>query len=74
MADEPDNIVIEYLRRMRTQLDRIEADVGDVKLRLTAVEMQMSAMNHRMDRFDERLMRVERNQDIIRPNGHQETH
>ena len=42
MADETDIAVLTYelLKRMQQQLSRMEADVGDLKLRMTAIEGQ----------------------------------
>jgi predicted nucleic acid-binding Zn-ribbon protein len=67
MNEEQGNLVLELLRQMRSQMDRIENDISDVKLRLSAVEehlghhqLQFAALNKRMDRFDERLGRIER--------------
>jgi predicted nucleic acid-binding Zn-ribbon protein len=60
-------MTFELLKRMQGQLNRMEADLGDVKLRLTALEhqfgqqaTQIAALNGRMDRSDERLGRIER--------------
>jgi len=38
MATEPDNIVLQYLRRFDEKLDRVVDEMLDVKVRLTAVE------------------------------------
>ena len=38
MADEPDSIVLQYLRRFDAKLDRVVDEMLDVKVRLTAVE------------------------------------
>ena len=72
MADEPNNIVLEYLRHIRRAVDRIELDLTDVKSRVSSLEQVqgqilalMGTMNQRMDRFDERLGRVERRFDLV---------
>jgi hypothetical protein len=41
MADEPDNIVLVYLRRIDTKLDRLVEDVRDLKIRVTGVEKRL---------------------------------
>ena len=72
MTDEPNNIVLEHLRHIRRAVDRIELDLTDVKSRVSSLEQVqgqilalMGTMNQRMDRFDERLGRVERRLDLV---------
>ena len=72
MAEEPESLILQMLRDMRASLSRIENDVGDLKLRMSAVEMHLAAqqaeiagLNKRMDRFDERLGRVERRLELV---------
>ena len=74
MADNIENLVLEHLRHMRGKIDNIEADISDIKLRMSSAErhlgeiqMQMAGLNSRMDRFDERMMRVERRLEIHEP-------
>ena len=71
MTDEIGNLILERLRRMDDRLVNIEGDMHDVKLRMTVVEehignlvLGVSGLNARMDRFDERLTRVERRMDL----------
>ena len=72
MTDEANNIVLEHLRHIRRAVDRIELDLTDVKSRVSSLEQVqgqilalMGTMNQRMDRFDERLGRVERRLDLV---------
>jgi hypothetical protein len=72
VTDEPNNIVLEHLRHIRRAVDRIELDLTDVKSRVSSLEQVqgqilalMGTMNQRMDRFDERLGRVERRFDLV---------
>jgi hypothetical protein len=72
MADEPNNIILEHLRHIRRTVDRIELDLTDVKSRVSSLEQVqgqilalLGTMNQRMDRFDERLGRVERRFDLV---------
>jgi hypothetical protein len=69
--DEVGNLILERLRRMDDRLVNIEGDMHDLKLRMTVVEehlgnvvLSIAALNGRMDRFDERLGRVERRLDL----------
>ena len=38
MADQPDNIVLEHLRHIRRVVDKLEADVTELKSRVTSFE------------------------------------
>ena len=67
MSDQPDNLILVYLRRMDERLERIEGDIADLKRRMTALEYNQASLHAdyaglqvRMDRFDERLARIER--------------
>jgi len=72
MADEADNLVLLYLRRLDEKVDRVLEDVRDLKLRMTSLERQvadlrvdMVAMSGRIDRIELRLDRIERRLDLI---------
>jgi hypothetical protein len=41
MADELSNIVLEYLRHIRRVVDKVEADVTELKSRITSFETTM---------------------------------
>jgi chromosome segregation ATPase len=79
MSDEPDNIVLRYLRRIDARMDDLVADLKDVKGRLISLGEQVSLLRsemgtmradmvrleHRIDRMDERLRRIETRLDLI---------
>ena len=72
MTDEPDNLVLQYLRRMDAKLDRVIDDVQDLKMRMTAVEqrlaaveMSVSGVQPRIDCMEQRLDRIERRLDLV---------
>lgn len=65
MVDEPDNIVLRYLRRIDEKLDRLQDDVQDIKIRMTNVEEGLAGVNRRLDRLDERVLRVERRLELV---------
>ena len=72
MAEEPDSLVLGYLRGMDQKLDRIAADVQDVKIRTTslerglaAVEMSIAGVQNRIDRVEQRLDRIEKRLDLV---------
>jgi archaellum component FlaC len=67
MTEETTNLVLEHLKHIRRVGDETREDMADVKLRVSAIEehigqmqIQFGGLNRRMDRFDERLTRVER--------------
>ena len=71
MSDQPDTLILVYLRRIDERLERMEGDMQDLKHRVTALEEGQSrllslyaGLQHRMDRFDERLARIERRLDL----------
>ena len=72
MTDEVGNLVLEQLRLMRAKIETISDGVADIKIRMSATErhlgemqMQVAALNGRMDRFDERLGRIERRLGLV---------
>jgi chromosome segregation ATPase len=71
MTDNVENLTLKFMRRLDTRLDRLESDIGDIKLRVTTTEehlasimMSMAGVNSRMDKIDERLAHVERRLDL----------
>jgi hypothetical protein len=78
MAEEVDNLVLEHLRHIRRGVDDLRADVGDLKTRMTTVELslgqvisqighlltQIAGQTLRLDRFDDRMARIERRLDL----------
>jgi len=69
--DGPENLMLVFLRRIDQRLDRLEGDMSDIKLRMTATEehlgsimMSVAGLNARMDKIDTRLARVERCLDL----------
>jgi len=65
MTTEPDNIVLQYLRRFDEKLDRVVDEMQDVKVRLTALEEGLAGINRRLDRLDGRVERIERPLDLV---------
>jgi hypothetical protein len=71
MADEPENLTLRALRQADAKLDTILDRVHDLKARVSSVEDQLVGprtdfvrLEHRIDRFDERLARIERRLDL----------
>lgn len=69
MAEEPDNLVLQLLRRMDTKLDRVLEDVSDLKVRMTHVEEGLAGVNRRLDRLEARIDRIEQRLDLVSPYG-----
>lgn len=65
MVTEPENIVLQYLRRFDEKLDRVIDEMLDVKVRLTAVEEGLAGVNRRLDRMEVRVERIERRLDLV---------
>ena len=63
-ADEPENIVLVYLRRLDSKMDRVLDDLRDLKVRMTAEEA-IVGLNRRMDRVEGRLDRIEKRLDLV---------
>ena len=67
MTNQPDNIVLQYLRRFDEKLDRVVDEMQDVKVRLTAVDEGLAGANRRLDRVEIRIERIERRLDLVEP-------
>jgi phage shock protein A len=76
MSDEPEDIVLVFLRRLDAKMDRLGEDLTDVKHRLTALEIQVAQLTSteashyastasRLDRLEARIERIERRLDLI---------
>lgn len=72
MTDSIDNLVLEHLRHIRGKVDKIDAGLADMRLRLGAVESHVAAqqvelvgINVRLDRHEERLSRIGRRLDLV---------
>jgi len=64
MATEPENLLLQYMRRFDEKLDRVVDEMIDVKVRLTAVEEGLAGLNRRLDRLELRVERIERRLDL----------
>jgi hypothetical protein len=65
VADEPENIVLVYLRRLDGKADRLLEDMRDLKMRMTAAAEAMVGLSRRMDRVEEWLDRIEKRFDLV---------
>ena len=69
---EIENLVLDHLRDMRGQLDRMEHKLEDVIARLGHVErsaadhsVQLAEFNTKLDRLDARVARIEKRLDLV---------
>jgi hypothetical protein len=60
MADEPSNLLLEYMRRFDAKLDRFSDDLHNLKTRMTYVEEGLAGVNRRLDQVDGRLDHIEK--------------
>ncbi|MBV8097256.1 MAG: hypothetical protein JO110_29225 [Acetobacteraceae bacterium] len=79
MSDQPENLILVYLRRLDAKMDRIIEDVQDLKRRVTSLENAVARLPHfmgdlrtdyaglqlRIDRIEGRLDRIEKRLDIV---------
>ena len=64
MTDQPDNIVLVYLRRIDEKVDRMVDDIRKIKSRLGTLEAGYASLSIRLDRLDDRVQRIERRLDL----------
>ncbi len=62
---EPDNLVLDYLRRIDAKVDRVIDDMRDIKFRVTNLEEGQAGIQRRFDRVEARLDRIERRLDLV---------
>ena len=65
MVDEPESLVLVYLRRIDSKVDRLSEDMSDIKIRLTSVEEGLVGVQRRIDRLETRVDRIERRLDLV---------
>lgn len=71
MSDEPDNIVLRYLRRIDERLDPVDTSLQNLIARIGSVEGQVSGLSKDFvrlavpfDQMDDRMKRMERRLDL----------
>jgi len=69
VPDEPDNLVLQLLRRIDQKTDRLIDDVADLKVRMTSMEEGLAGVNRRLDRVDARIDRIERRLELADASG-----
>ncbi len=79
MSDEPENLMLVYLRRLDSKMDRLIADNRELKHRSTTLDVGLASnrreiaivgesvahLSVRLDGVEERLERIERRLDLV---------
>lgn len=71
MTENVENLVLEHLKHIRGKLDVLTLDMADIKSRVSSLEetqgqvlSMLGGLGKRMDRFDDRLSRIEKRLDL----------
>ncbi|WP_428493023.1 hypothetical protein [Rhodopila sp.] len=65
MTDEPDNLVLVYLRRIDEKIDRLAAGQADLARRVTSLEAKVALLHGDFAAQSERIDRIEIRLDIV---------
>jgi hypothetical protein len=72
MSEEPESIVLCYLRRIDERLDRVDNSLQNLVARVGSVEEQVGGLRKhfvrlevRVDQMDDRMKRIERGLDPV---------
>ncbi len=60
-----DNLILEHLRAIRGTVERLSDDMQVVKQLLGSLEHQYATISTRLDRLDERVLRIEKRLDLV---------
>lgn len=58
-------LMLEILKKVHTSIDRMENDVRDIKFRLSQIEERQTHHTGKIDRIDDRLIRIEKRLDLV---------
>lgn len=68
MTDNTESLILEHLRAIRGKIDVMADDIGNIKMRLSAVESHVANLtaifNSRLDTLEKRIERIERGLDL----------
>lgn len=65
MADEPENLVLVYLRRLDEKVDQLREDARETRLTLNAILQLLATHDNHMVRIEIRLDRIEKRLDLV---------
>ena len=60
MSDEPDSLVLRYLRRIDERMDRVERRLSELVGRTGLLEQGYASVSRRLDQIDLCIERIER--------------
>lgn len=60
MSEQPENLMLVYLRRIDEKVDRLTDDLRELRARMGGVEQGVAQLSARIDRLTDRVERVER--------------
>jgi hypothetical protein len=71
MTENVESLVLEHLKHIRGKMDVLTLDMADIKSRVSSLEetqgqvlSMLGGLGKRMDRFDDRLSRIEKRLDL----------
>ncbi len=65
MADEPENLVLVYLRRLDEKVDQLREDARETRLTQNAILQLLATHDNHMVRIEMRLDRIEKRLDLV---------
>jgi tetrahydromethanopterin S-methyltransferase subunit G len=65
MSDEPDSLVLRYLRRIDERMDRVETRLSELVGRVGLLEQGYASVSRRLDQIDLRIERIEHRLDLV---------
>jgi hypothetical protein len=74
VSEEPENLVLRYLRRIDARFENVERKLDELVTRVGSLERgfagfhtDLAAINLRLDNLDRRVERIERRLDRVEP-------
>jgi hypothetical protein len=65
MNEHVSNLILEPMRRMEDKVDTVIAETREVRLRVTALKVQIGSTKQRLDRIEGTVERIERRLDFV---------
>jgi predicted nuclease with TOPRIM domain len=65
VSEQPDNLILVFLRRIDEKLDATRADMVEVKERLGLLEAGYASLSRRVDRLGGDVTQIKRRLDIV---------
>ncbi|MGE7367862.1 hypothetical protein ACQKKX_02175 [Neorhizobium sp. NPDC001467] len=65
MSPAVENLVLEHLRAIRATTERLSDDMQEIKGGLGILGQQYAIISNRLDRMDERVLRIEKRLELV---------